>query len=264
QNGNRRLFGQRQGRFAFCNCAAQPHTISAHRPRDILELLLAGILEIHIELIADLLIRRFRNADAAGFRDALQSGRNIHTIPEQVLTFDHHVADIDPHPELDPLVGGDISIPAVHPALDIHGTAHRLHDGRELDQDAVTRGFYNPAPMESHGRVDQLAAQLAEALQRAFLVHAGQPRIAGYVGGQDGGKLAGRVHAPSRLVWGDGSAYHRLGWVDRCRRGDPTWQETELIPQLAQLGSLAMSAFAPPLGDSGHRTRVTRAPRFIT
>jgi hypothetical protein len=44
--------------------------------------------------------------------------------------------------------------------------------------------------VERYGRIDQLTAQLAEALERAFLINAGQPRVSRYIGGQDGGKLS--------------------------------------------------------------------------
>jgi hypothetical protein len=67
----------------------------------------------------------------------------------------------------------------------------------ELDQNAVAGGFDDPAAMEGYSRIDQLAAELAEALERAFLVEPSQPRIARHIGGQNGGKLAGRVHSGS-------------------------------------------------------------------
>jgi hypothetical protein len=52
-----------------------------------------------------------------------------------------------------------------------------------------------PLPVHPAASSDELAAKLAEALERALLVQAGQPEIARNVGGQDGGKFSGRVHA---------------------------------------------------------------------
>jgi hypothetical protein len=54
--------------------------------------------------------------------------------------------------------------------------------------------FHDPAAMQRNGRIDQLAAELAQALNRSFLIQAGQPGIARDIGGQDRGELARRVH----------------------------------------------------------------------
>jgi hypothetical protein len=43
-------------------------------------------------------------------------------------------------------------------------------------------------------RMDQLAAQCLEPAERAFLVGAHQPRIAGDVGRENGGEAAARAH----------------------------------------------------------------------
>jgi hypothetical protein len=60
----------------------------------------------------------------------------------------------------------------------------------KLNENAVAGGFHNPAAMERNGRVDQLPAEIAETLERAFLVKPGQSGIARYIGGQDGGNRA--------------------------------------------------------------------------
>src|SRR5262249_12618481 len=161
-------------------------------------LMFACILELQVDLIADLPVSVLRNANSAGLSNPLQAGCDVYTITEQVLPLDHHITQVNSYPELDPLLGRHVCISAVHSALYIHSAAHRVHHGRKLDQNAITCGLNDPAAMEGHGRVDQLAAKLAEALERAFLVNSSQPRIARHVGGQDGGKLAGRGHGPSR------------------------------------------------------------------
>ena len=43
-------------------------------------------------------------------------------------------------------------------------------------------------------RLDQLTEMRLEALVRAVLVHAHQPRVARHIGGEDRGKTAGRGH----------------------------------------------------------------------
>jgi len=52
----------------------------------------------------------------------------------------------------------------------------------------------------------QLAAELAEALERAFLIQAGQPGVSRHIGGQDGGKLARRAHGTSGPAWSNAAS----------------------------------------------------------
>jgi hypothetical protein len=194
QHCDRRLIRQRQGRPGLREATIQPQAIYVYRPTNILELLLAGILEIYVQSIADLVIRGIRNADSTGLRYPLQPSRHIYTIAEQVLTLDHHIAEVDAYTELDPPLGREIGISAVHLALHIKGTPNRVHHGGKLDENAVACGFHNPAAMQRNGGINQLAPKLAQALERALFVNTGQPGIARHIGGQDGCKLPGRAH----------------------------------------------------------------------
>jgi hypothetical protein len=151
------------------------------------------------KIAAHLLVGSIGEADAARLCYAFEARGDINSIAKQVLAFDHHIPNIDSHTKLNPSLGRGVGVPAIHPTLDIERAAHRIYDRGKLDQNAVACGFHDPAEMERYGRVDQLAAQLAEAPERAFLIQPSQPRIARHVGGQDGGKLPGRVHDPSRV-----------------------------------------------------------------
>ena len=107
--------------------AIEPRAIYTHRPSNVLELLLASIFEIYIHLVADLVICGIGNANSTRLRYRLHPGRHIHTIAEQVLSFDHHITEIDPYAELDPLLGRHVGISAVHPALEMKGAPDRFH-----------------------------------------------------------------------------------------------------------------------------------------
>jgi hypothetical protein len=157
--------------------------IYAYRPRNVLELLLPSILEIYIQLIADLVIRGVPNANSTGLRYPLQPSRYIHTIAEQILTLDDDVTEIDACAEVDPLLGREIGIPADHPVLDIKGTPNRVHNGGKLDENAVACGFHDAAAMERNGGTDQFAPKFAQALKRALFVNTDQPGIARNIGG---------------------------------------------------------------------------------
>ena len=78
--------------------------------------------------VANLLKSALGDTDAAGFCDAFQTCGNVNTVTEQVLALDHYVANVDSHPEFDPLLGWDIRILTIHSALHIEGTAQGVHD----------------------------------------------------------------------------------------------------------------------------------------
>ena len=77
-----------------------------------------------------------------------------------------------------------------------HSTLHRdragdgLNDTRKFDQDAVAGRFDDAAFVLGDFRIDEFAAMRSEPSQRASLVLAHQPRVAGDIGGEDGGEPA--------------------------------------------------------------------------
>src|SRR5262249_27980773 len=74
-----------------------------------------------------------------------------------------------------------------------------------------------------------------------------------YIGGQDGGQFAGRVHAPSRSAWGDGSAYHTLSWVDR------PWHSGVRLPGWCRPG-FCCGAVGPVVAHNGPSPRGRACP----
>ena len=59
--------------------------VDADRPRDVLDLLLAEILEAEIELVADLVAHDPADADPAGLGQSFQPRRDIDAIAEDVV-----------------------------------------------------------------------------------------------------------------------------------------------------------------------------------
>ncbi len=80
----------------------------------------------------------------------------------------------------------------------------RFDDARELDQNAVAGGLDDAALVLGNLRVDQLAAMGAQPRQRAGLVLAHQPAVAGDIGGEDGRKPALDPFSAQRFLPGDG------------------------------------------------------------
>jgi hypothetical protein len=78
-----------------------------------------------------------------------------------------------------------------HPALDLHGTTQRIHGTDKQDQQAVAGCSYDapPAVLGKLGR-NELGMMRVELGEGAFIVHADQAAVAGYIRDQDGRKLA--------------------------------------------------------------------------
>jgi hypothetical protein len=114
---------------------------------------------------------------------------------------------INSDPELDAPIGRDIHIAAIHSALEVESTSHSVHDRGKLDEDAVASGFDDPPTVQGNDGIDQLATKLAQALERAFLVQTGQPRIARHVGGKDRREAASNAVLPRNRHGGALLAY---------------------------------------------------------
>jgi hypothetical protein len=65
--------------------------IDANRPSDVLDLLLAQVLESEIELVANVGAHHSADANAARFCEPHQSGRDIHPIAEDVVFLNNAV-----------------------------------------------------------------------------------------------------------------------------------------------------------------------------
>src|SRR6516225_4537457 len=91
----RRRIGQCRGRGSW------PDRIGVHGPRDVLELLLAQILEREIELAGDILLHARRNTQAARLRQAFEASGNVDAVAEDVAVFDDDVAHMDADAPLD-------------------------------------------------------------------------------------------------------------------------------------------------------------------
>ena len=74
-----------------------------HEPSDVLDLLLAEILEREVELVANLVVYYPADANPPGIGQCLQPRRNIDAFSEDVVLFDDHIAEIDANPKPDAL-----------------------------------------------------------------------------------------------------------------------------------------------------------------
>jgi hypothetical protein len=182
QHGNRRLVRQHQRGLLPGSRNTIPHLEHAHRPVDVLEILLAGIVERDVQFVADLPVRVVGDANASGLRNGFQTRRHVDAVAEYVAVIFYDIADIETDTEFDPVVCRQIQVAFRHAALDREGTAHRVHDAAELGQKAVAGMLDDMSAMRGDFRIDQNPQMVLEPDVRAFLIETRQPAVTGDIG----------------------------------------------------------------------------------
>jgi hypothetical protein len=149
-----------------------------HRPGDILDLLLAHVLEGDCDLVAHLLMRRGADTNPARLSQGFQRGRDIHAVTEDVAMLDDNVAEVDADAKLDAALHRHPRVATYHLALNFDRAAHRVDDACKLDEKTVASGLDDPAPMLGDLRVAQFLAVGAQRSEGPLFVLAHQSRIA--------------------------------------------------------------------------------------
>ena len=155
--------------------------MDADRTRNVLDGLLAHVLEAEAELVADLIVHDARNHDAAGIGERLQPGRHVDAVAVNIVPVDYDVADVDADAEFNALVRRHFGVALDHSALNVDGAADGIDHADELHEHPVAGRLDDPAPVLGDLGVDQFLAMRLELAQRAFLIDAHQPAVAGNV-----------------------------------------------------------------------------------
>ena len=121
------------------------NSVHSYWPRDVLDLLLAKIMEAKGQPVADMFINGIGNEHPSRLSQRLQSPGDIHPIPEDVLRLGNHVAEVDPDPELDPFLRRGARVPLGHFPLHLDGATDCVHHAGEpvagvLDHPAAVLG----------------------------------------------------------------------------------------------------------------------------
>jgi hypothetical protein len=154
--------------------------IGTYRTGYVLESLLAQIRELDRDFAANLIAGRRRDTDATGFGYSLKPSRDVDAIPENVVTLDQDVTEVDPHPVQHTLVLGDILVALGHHSLHSHGALDRIDYRGKLKQHAVPCGLDKTAPVLCYESVSDRAV-FAQRAGGADLVEAHEPRVTGNV-----------------------------------------------------------------------------------
>ena len=165
------------------------HPIHADRLGDVLDLLIAEIVERQRQLVADVIAGCRRDADRARLSEAFQPGRDVDPVAEQVPAVDHDIADMHADAELHRLVCGAARILRGDRGLHRDRALHRIDRARKVGDDAVAGGVEDAAPVRRDQPIDDGAAR-PKSREGADLVARHQPAVAGNVGGKDRRKFA--------------------------------------------------------------------------
>src|SRR5262249_54027377 len=151
--------------------------IDPHRPRDVLQLLLTRVLEVHVELVAHLTVGVVGNANAARLRDVFEPSSDVDAVAENVTVLNDNVTDVDADTELDALVGSHSRVALGHTALQLDGAPDGIHGANELDQNPVASTFDDASAMFGDIGFEKFAPVCVEARKRAFLVGPHKPAV---------------------------------------------------------------------------------------
>jgi hypothetical protein len=163
------------------------------------------------ELVAHLITHHAADADPAGLSQSLEPRCDIDPIAVDVAPVLNDIAEIDPHPELDPAIGRHIGVSLRHLALHFNGATHRVDDARKLDEQAVARSLHDPAAVFLDLWIGQLAPKRFQPFVRSLLISSHQARVARHIRGENGSQPAFEASrrqsgAPNR----NGRLDHRL------------------------------------------------------
>jgi hypothetical protein len=124
--------------------------------------------------------------------------------------------------KLDALLGQHVGVALDHRGLDFDRAAHRVDHAAELDNAAVPGALDDAAVVHGDDRVDQVAAERPEPRQRAVLVGAGEPAVAGDVGHQNRRELLGLGHGASAEARSPVTGCMGMAALPCCTEG--TWK----------------------------------------
>jgi hypothetical protein len=159
-----------------------------HRLSDVLDQVLAYVVESKVELRFHLVVGLTGERDTAGRSQFLQPSRNHHTLTMAILAFNDHVAEIDADAHVDASVLGDTVVALGHRALKDNRAFNSLDDAAELGQEAVAHQFEDASVVHCDLRLEDLFAMRPKPRERIRLIPLDQSAVADHVRGQDGGE----------------------------------------------------------------------------
>ncbi len=137
------------------------------------------------------------DADAAGVGETLKASGDVNAVAVELLTLDHHVAEVDTDAEFHPAFGWQIRVLGPECGLDLDGAFHRIHNAGELRQHAITGGVHEAPAVLLDAGVNDFAIG-GKRMQCRLFIFPHEAAIAVYVGAEYGGELTFHALNPRR------------------------------------------------------------------
>src|ERR1700693_489423 len=107
-----------------------------------------------------------RDADTAGFGNALKPCRDVDAVPKDVMRLDDHVADVDAHTERNAPVFRIIHCKFMDTVLELHRSSNRLDRARKLRQEPVAGILHDVAAVFCDYRLDNVCQERRQTCVR--------------------------------------------------------------------------------------------------
>jgi len=108
--------------------------VDAHRAGDVLDLLLAQILEEEGQPVAHLVVDRVGDKHPAGIGQGLDPRRDVDAVAIKIVSLDDHIAEIDADAQFYAALRRDAGVSLGHRALHFDSATHRVDDADEFDE----------------------------------------------------------------------------------------------------------------------------------
>ena len=166
----------------------QPETICAHRPAEVLDVLLPGKVNGQVDLTLELVEGGSGNKHPSWLAELLQPRRDIDPVAKEIVTFDHDIAEIDADAEYDPQLCRHISLSLCHFSLNGCPALYGVDNGCELYDRSIAHQLHYAAVVSGQKRVNKIAPQIPNCPKSARFIEFDQARVANNIGRHDGGE----------------------------------------------------------------------------
>jgi hypothetical protein len=174
---------------AFGTGWAESQYKGRHGAGDVLQFEWAERLKRDVELVADVIADRLRDADAGRRTLSLEPRCHIHDVAVDVSSIGDHIADVDADANADGPIRGLVAIIGGDLLLHLRGTAYRTVNAVEHDEEGGTSRINNLAAMLVDRRIDQSPTEGPESFERAYIIQSNQTAVTDYVGIDRGDQL---------------------------------------------------------------------------
>src|SRR2546423_6679296 len=151
--------------------------MDADRSRNVLDRLLAHILESKAELVANLIVNVARDANSPRLGKRFEPGGHVDAIAVDIVLVADDVPDIDADAKLNAALNRHIGVAFEHAALNVDGTSYCVDHTDKFHKHSIAGRLHDPAAMLGDLGVDQSLSMRLELAKRALLISAHQSAV---------------------------------------------------------------------------------------